>query len=181
MRQWLNENPAVVTIGAIVLMVLAFLGILYQMGVFGGGDRTDRAYYFDRNTERMVVGDTDATPPIDTGSGEYNGEPAGVRVTIFACGSCSNFKGMTMQEVADNGGYVAYLTKYPLEMKRELESENTDITRMPQMQRQFTTPDLWQAEGEDAWIGSQDQRARRHQSRRPDCGQDTRPKLCLTQ
>jgi hypothetical protein len=138
-RQKLNENPAVVTTLAAVALAVALFIVWYDWA--GPSEPTPESYYFDRNTER-IVSDEAARPPIETDSGPYNGEPAGVEAAIHACGGCADtYNDMTPDEVEQAGARIAYLLKRPPEDSedalrlvwvREVEQEEwTKIVKSP--------------------------------------------------
>jgi hypothetical protein len=113
LREWLNNNSAVATVGAVVLMVIALAFIYFQMLGAPEGRSAYSAYYYDLNTERVLV-DTLAAAPIETDSGPHKGEPAGVRAGIFSCDECaSSYAGMTAEQVEQAGATIAYLQKEP--------------------------------------------------------------------
>jgi hypothetical protein len=68
-RTWMNENPAAVSIGASVLLVIA-LGILI-FSMFGGGSAAPPAptqkFFYDLNTGELFAVDLDELPPIERG------------------------------------------------------------------------------------------------------------------
>jgi hypothetical protein len=47
-------------------------------------------YFFDQNTKETFVVPANTPAPMDRPSGPFNGEPAGVKAHVFACGQCSD-------------------------------------------------------------------------------------------
>src|SRR5690606_22819669 len=45
-------------------------------------------------------------------SGPHDGMPAGVRAHVYTCGECSDFTGMTEDEISANEAYIAYIERY---------------------------------------------------------------------
>lgn len=90
-RDWANQNSAVVTIGAVVLLLVALGAIVFQMRPRTYA-RVVSVYYYDLNTGKTFVGPSDKMPPIPAPSGplEGMGGDAGVRAYVFACGDCSD-------------------------------------------------------------------------------------------
>ncbi len=91
-RDWLEENQQVATIGAVVLLVIA-LGVLVMTMTGGrgsGGMRATGRYFYDLNTGERFVVPLDAFAPIEHGDPYElpNGQtmPAGVEAMVFTCG-----------------------------------------------------------------------------------------------
>jgi hypothetical protein len=113
-RNWLNQNPAVSTGIAGVVLVLC-LGLVYmQLG--GGGGRPDQSYYVDLNTNEIFTGEFQGREPepIEAPSGPTDdGQPAGVTAYIHACGSCGDYTGKTVEEVNNmEDSEVTYLMRF---------------------------------------------------------------------
>ncbi|MEM6332802.1 MAG: hypothetical protein AAF823_05620 [Planctomycetota bacterium] len=84
-RSFLNNNPAVMTIGAIVVLLVCLAVIYNNLG--GGGARAARDidfYYYDEGTGEVFTASGREIPPIDAPSGPR----AGARAVIYGCGSC---------------------------------------------------------------------------------------------
>jgi len=124
MRDWMNNNPAIVTIGAVLVLVVCL--VLIIMRVTGGNpSRNMDLYFYDRNTEKVFVATSKQDPPIETDSGSYDGEPAGVRIHIYGCGECDeNFEGMTPEQIEEAEGMVGYLEKYTPDAKEAMQADN---------------------------------------------------------
>ncbi|MEM7577700.1 MAG: hypothetical protein AAF328_09510 [Planctomycetota bacterium] len=89
LRTWLNDNTAVTTIAAVVLLMIA-LGIML-MTVTGGGGVEFKAptqkYFYDLNAGELFVVPIDELPPVERGapyalSGGVT-IPAGVEAVVF--------------------------------------------------------------------------------------------------
>ncbi len=86
-REWVNQNSAIVTIGA-VLLLLVSLGFII-MRVSGGSQYKARivdVYYFDIDSGQLFTAKSNEIPPIDSPSGANKG----VRAYVFACGDCAD-------------------------------------------------------------------------------------------
>ena len=126
-REWMNNNPAMVTIGAVLVLVICLVLIIVQLsgGGAAGGER--EIYYYDLNTEKLFTASNRTNPPIETDSGAYEGEPAGVQATVFACGQCDqDYTGMTAAQVEQNDAAIGYLEKFTPEAKEVIEDESSD-------------------------------------------------------
>lgn len=123
MKKKRNNNTVKMSVAVVaVVAALAFAGYT----LFGHGERRTGAYYFDLNTGKVFVGPADATAPIETPSGPYKDEPAGVRIYIFACGPQRGLDGMTLDQVRAAGAFPVWLEKYEAEAKKALEAGSND-------------------------------------------------------
>lgn len=134
-REFLNNNSAVATIVAVVLLVLA-LGIIVWQNK-GPTTRDYRSFYYDLNTKEIFVDDGTKTTPFDNGNGtfEFHDGPQGsaVRAYVFTCGDPEAInEGMTLAEIEAAGGYIAYLERMTPEMREMQEklASGQEITDM---------------------------------------------------
>lgn len=120
-REYLNNNSAVATIVAVVILVVS-LGIIVWSNKGGSGAAVD-VYFYDLNTNQLIVQQAGVVAPVDTGSGTVDyGDgttgPAGVMATVYACDNCDAIQeGMSAEEVAAAGGRIAYFSRYSAEAK----------------------------------------------------------------
>ena len=119
-REYLNNNPAVATVGVVVLLVVA-LGALVMQFIGGPGNTVPilDVPYFDLGTGKVILAPANNMPPFDTGSGKQSdGSYNGVLMSIWTCDTCIPLKsmaGMTPQEIEAVEGksmFIAYLEKY---------------------------------------------------------------------
>ena len=122
LRQWVNDNSAVVTVATVAILILAVLFIFKDK--FGGGpdipDIADqKSYYYDTVTLKNFVDGRDKTPPFLNEAGNEC-----VRVRMYTCGSC-----------AEGEMWPAFYEKYTEEFKQQLEEirAKTDGNYMPMM------------------------------------------------
>jgi hypothetical protein len=95
-----------------VLLLAACVGFLVYQETVGGDNQPKQAYYFDRNTEKLVVGSAEAQAPVETQSGPHEGEPAAVEVFVATCGECADsYKGMGPDELAKQDVQITLLAK----------------------------------------------------------------------
>lgn len=134
-REFLNNNSAVATIVAVVLLVLALGIIVWQNKPASARDY--RSFYYDLNTKEIFVDDGTKTTPFDRGSGtfEFHDGPQGsaVRAYIFTCGDPDDIKeGMSLAEIEAAGGYIAYLERMTPEMRQMQEkiAAGEELTNM---------------------------------------------------
>lgn len=113
-RDTMNNNSAVVTIVAVVILVLS-LGFIIMNSNKKGPRRVVELYYYDMNTGELFVGPSDQYAPIDAPSGPTaDGQPAGVRAYVFSCGDCSD----------KSSHYIGYLERYSPEAKERIRRMN---------------------------------------------------------
>jgi hypothetical protein len=170
-RDTLNNNPAITTVGAVVIMVICLGLIVWQLtGSEGGGPTA--VYWYDMNTGQIFV-DEPQQSPIQTASGPTDdGEPAGVRATIFACGSCADYEGMTPDEVQQSGGKVAYLLRMPPQPKNQQQDQENPMAGMMGRMPKVSLP------GKIQWVSQHSQSAQRIFQNMPQCSGDQDPEHC---
>lgn len=114
-RDFMNNNSALVTIVAVVVLVIS-LGVIIMNTRGPGAVRAIDLYFFDLSTGQLFVASSDQIPPIDSPGGPLNtpqgAKPAGVRAHVFACGECPDLKGMNTEQVKAAGAYIAYLEMF---------------------------------------------------------------------
>lgn len=117
LRDTLNKNPALMIAGAAVLTIAA-LGFV-AMRVLGVAGTTEEvkpvmmAYYYDQNTKELFTLPTETEWQVERPSGEFEGEPAGVRAYVYACGPCND----------ESKRFTAWLAKPLPEDQRKPDSE----------------------------------------------------------
>lgn len=179
-RDYLNQNSSVGILAAVVLLVISLFIIYRQLTGSGGGPRITELYYYDLNTGRVFVAPIEAVPPIETDSGDYQGEPAGVRANIFACGSCrKSYAGMTPEEIESAGADLAYLQKYPPDAKAAIERSRSG--EAGQQDYLAAEQELYSAVYEDEWYHVYEDAEQIGQLTQIDldCPEDKRPKVCF--
>ncbi len=93
-RDTINNNSAVVTVGAVLLLIVGLLLLMNQCSEGGPGQVNKYQYFYDLNTGELFVADALDIAPIEAPSGKPyklpNGQeiPAGVRAFVYACGEC---------------------------------------------------------------------------------------------
>ncbi len=112
-REFMNNNPAVVTIGAVVILVICLGAILFQLRPNTGARGPVDVFYFDLNTNQLFSASAASQfPPIqsptDTGSAL-----SGVRAMVFSCTDCKK----------KDTHFIGYLERYTLEAKQKLEEQ----------------------------------------------------------
>lgn len=133
-REWMNENSAIVTVGAVVLLVVA-LTIVVMQGIGGGPATPDQAWFMDTETGEYFAADIEQIPPIQS----PEGNPA-VKVHFFSCGACN-----------EEERFVGYYEKYTEEAKQAMQqarnAENEE--QMPMMMEQMMMGQLYSPDGEN--------------------------------
>jgi len=138
-REYLNNNSAVATIAAVVILVIA-LGILVWSNK-GPSSGSTQVYFYDLNEQKLLVAPASTQSPFETESGDFayppglGPGPAGVMAFVYACESCDGIEaGMSAVEVEAAGGEIAYVSRYSLEAieaRKKMESgEQVDPMQM---------------------------------------------------
>lgn len=127
LRDWLNKNSTLVTVGAIVVLCLA-LGYVFMKG--GGGDSvasySNSHYFLDEGTGKLFAAPVESVAPIEAPSNKgKKGKPAGVRARIFVCDKIDpgDMVGLTVAEAEEKGAFVAYLEKFPSDVAKQLRAD----------------------------------------------------------
>jgi len=110
-----------------VLVVLVCLGLAAWI-TFGRGGRstappTHARYFLDLNTDTLFVEATDVSPIQAPSGPRPDGSPAGVRARVVSCSGSIDARDMTVAELQDAGGMIAYVTMFTpeaLEAQTEL-------------------------------------------------------------
>lgn len=122
LRDWMNNNSAIVTVGAVALLCVA-VGLLIYESRGPSYYIPSKAYFYDLNTGKLFAASAKDIPPIAAPSGPYHGDKAGgVKAYIYACGSCpDDLSGQTAEQLESKKIYVAYLEMYTAEAKQAQE------------------------------------------------------------
>ncbi len=83
-REVLNKNAAVVTIGSVVIIAIVLVYAFWPKDRAGKINLSDQVYFYDLNTGSLIYAPRDSVPPIDTESGPN----AGVKAVVASCGGC---------------------------------------------------------------------------------------------
>jgi hypothetical protein len=118
-REYLNNNSAVATILAVVVLVVALGIIVWSNKGPGGGDF--QVYFYDLNTQTISAQSPRLPSPYDVGGGttEYfdGTHGSGVRATIYVCGEADDISpGMSREEIEAAGGKIVSLHRYAPQM-----------------------------------------------------------------
>ncbi len=92
-RRWLNSNSSIVTVISTVLLIFALGLIVQEAAELHRRSRTTvpDAWFYDLGTGQLFRAKSNVLPPIESPSGPLpNGEAAGVRAKVFACGDCDD-------------------------------------------------------------------------------------------
>ncbi len=148
LRDWMNNNSAVVTVGAVVVLILSLGYIVWSSRGRSYGPRVIDVYFYDLNTNQLFTAKSDQIPPIETASGPVpgSGAPAGVRAYVFACNDCSD----------ENDRFVGWLEMYTPEAKAVLtqppsESPEQAAEREMRMYEMYESGQLIKAPEDRTW------------------------------
>lgn len=119
-REFFNNNPAVVSGAAVLVLVLCLGAIscsLFGWGGAGGGSKNVQLVYYDLSNDSLkLVRAQDRLGSPLVGTETYLGY-------VMSCGECGEInEGMTRAELEAGGMYIAYLQTLPESdgMSREL-------------------------------------------------------------
>lgn len=142
LRNWLNNNSAVVTILAVVMLILSLGAIIIMNRGSSYTPRVYDVYFYDLNTKKLFVGKSNQYAPIAT----PDGGDRGVRAYVFSCGDCGD----------ESQQFIGYLEMFKPEAKKFF--ENPESFTPEQLANQ---PDLYEegrlvrAEAENAkWVNA---------------------------
>jgi len=105
LRDWVNNNSAAVTVGAVVVLIISLGVIISNSGGRSTNIAPGEAWYYDTVTKEYFTGEATHIPPID-----HNGNEA-VRAHFFTCGQCT-----------EEARFIGYFEKYTAEAKSKIES-----------------------------------------------------------
>ena len=130
-REYLNNNPAIMTGGAVLLLVVCLGAIscsLFGWGFGGGGASTFQLTYYD-----LESGTIKLIPASEGGGSPLEGSDQVFRVFIKTCGECGPIKeGMTREELEAGDMFVSHLQTFPLLDRMDLGAmeDNTQVYYM---------------------------------------------------
>jgi hypothetical protein len=109
-REWINNNSAAVTVGAVALLVVS-LAIIISQGRGAAKPTPGNGYFFDTVTKEIFTDKATRIPPIQSPDGHD-----AVRVHFFTCNECTD-------KTDKDGGerFIGYFEKYAPEVKARLE------------------------------------------------------------
>jgi hypothetical protein len=85
-REWVNQNSAAVTIGAVIILIFSLAYLWFSNPSAGPGSRAVMdAYFYDVESNETFTARADELPPIQ----RENGHKA-YKSYIFTCSECSN-------------------------------------------------------------------------------------------
>lgn len=86
LRSLQADNPVVTVILASVLLTISASFITWWFLPPSEVIPQKMAYFYDLNTDKLIVVPADTTGPVETESGPYRGMPAGVLAHVYCCG-----------------------------------------------------------------------------------------------
>ncbi len=115
LRETMNNNPAAVTGGAVVVLLLALGFAAIRGGLFSGGGRnigTAQIIYYDVANKQIKLVPTKMGEPYP--NSPLDGSPETYQATVFACGECPEgnvVDGLTLADLEAKGMYIGWLQK----------------------------------------------------------------------
>ena len=142
LRDSMNNNSAVVTIGAVALLVVALLVLVMQ---FGGGSGTNKLaasvkgfWFYDTGTNQFYIASLDDIAPVIAPSGK-----PGIQAMLFTCDECGNrdLSGKTPADLEAEGMVLGYFTQLSKEGRKHMDMLQKGA---PEGQRVMMDPQLMQ-------------------------------------
>lgn len=165
-RNWLNNNSAMVTILAVVVLIMSLAFIIISNSRPSYTPRVIDVYYYDLDTNQLFIDKSDKYPPIPTPSGEMKG----ARAYVFSCGDCSD----------ESKRFVGYLEMYTPAAKSALENPQ------PANPEDMSSIDIFEEgrmlRGVDSreWVKANSNEAFQTQDAvQTHCGAEVPPKSCM--
>lgn len=176
-REYLNNNSAVATIIAVVVLMIA-LGIMVWSNRGGGGAGSGQMFYYDLNTQTISRQPRTSPSPLDTGNGTFKyfdgNLGSSVRATIFACDEDFEVTdGMTLSELEAAGGKVTALYRFtPQAQARQIKIDNGETLTDEEMNYEMMDSGLLVADldGQNWYPETSDQAAQLTMSSSNLCG-----------
>jgi len=137
-REFFNNNPAIVTGGAVLVLVLCLSAIACQLFGGRGGSSSDvKIVYYDVSSSSILL-----VPAKDRPTSPLADNPNAYRTMVLSCGECSDLSdGMSRADIEAAGMTIAYLNKDP-------DAANTGD---PMMDRDMLVSSL---DAPDNWLSS---------------------------
>lgn len=146
-REWVNQNSAAVTVGAVVILIFALAYLWFQNQPQGGNSRSSLGnWYYDVQTGETFASENQDLPPII----RENGNKA-FKAYLFTCGSCAESERFV-------GYYEGYTEEYKQKRQKAMEAAKaTDSVAMPDeimyMEEGFSKGRLVSTDGK-VWVTS---------------------------
>ncbi len=165
LRDTLNNNSAVVTVGAVAILVMA-LGILFYSQSGGTSGRVNvpqERYFYDLKDKTLYKVSMDTISPSPAPSG---GE--GVEAFVMTCeDSCGgkDLSGMTAEQVAEQGFFIAYLERMSDRTRRQIEQAREKNPGSPaaMMGMEMMMDNQFRTVSDERWIPQSNPRFRQLQ------------------
>ena len=115
-RTWMNNNSAIVTILAVVVLIMS-LGIIVISQQRPSFEPVP-VYFYDLNTGQLFPGMSSDVPPIPAPSGglvlnnQVTERPAGVKAYVYSCTDCED----------ESSQFIGWLEMYTPDVKAQLEN-----------------------------------------------------------
>lgn len=139
MREWINNNSAAVTVGAVAILLVS-LAVIIRQGGSGPKATPGEAYFYDTTTKELITDKATRIPPITTPEGHE-----AVRAHYFTCGECT-----------DSQRFLGYYEKYSPEVKEKLEKnpQSFELYEMAFQGRLYCAPDK-DPNDPKSWVGAE--------------------------
>jgi hypothetical protein len=93
-REKLREHQGLLTavLGVVIFAAVGFflMQIYYMLNPPPPPEDIVMGYFYDQNTKELYALPASTAAPMERPSGPFEGEPAGVKAHVFACGQCDD-------------------------------------------------------------------------------------------
>lgn len=145
-----SESPGIRGILTVIacVLVIGAAGYLIARALMPTRTLVPNAYFLDQNTRKIFVAPASMLAPVATPSGNFENEPAGVRLFLFSCTPCPSFDGKTLDDAKAMGVTIGWVERYSPEAKRKLDAGDTSSeTVIEGLQLRAATGGRWLSPG----------------------------------
>jgi hypothetical protein len=161
----MNNNSAVVTIMAVVILILSLGFIIIQARPRSYTPRIVDVYYYDLGTGQTYLAKSNEIPPIPAPSGKL-----GVRAHVFSCGDCSN----------PSDHFIGWLEMYTREAKEQLTNPQPPDPNGPPAYDVWERGHLVRAPDVDKWVPANGEEGFKiMEAMQTKCGSGGQPRPCF--
>lgn len=115
LRNWINNNPKIVTAISAAAVFIFLLIVISQLIPYKPLiiSQTPKAWFYDLNTDKLYITDGENIPPIEAPSGELpDGRPAGVKAYVLSY----------FRDPNESERFIGYLEKFTPQGKKIISS-----------------------------------------------------------
>jgi hypothetical protein len=127
LRQTINENPAATTVGAVLLVAMACVVLLWSLVFNAAANGAQAAYWYNQDTGQVFV-----EPANDASEDGRYSKDKKIKAMIYACGQCDDsYAGMTAVEIEKAGARLVYLLRSVTSERRGGQTITRELVGQP--------------------------------------------------